>query len=132
MPESHKAERRRVMKANREAGIGDETGRIVREKEPPKMMSCTTCKLEFRCTKTNTELKKHAEGKHAKANYEDCFPGAEAIRTAALGNTEKEGKSDKKGTELTKAQRKAKAANNMDDLLSDGLSAAPKKKFGKK
>ena len=95
------------------------------------MMSCTTCKLEFRCTKTNTELKKHAEGKHAKANYEDCFPGAEAIRTAALGN-EKEGKSDKKGNELTKAQRKAKTANNMDDLLSAGLSAAPKKKGGKK
>jgi Zinc-binding len=32
MPESHKAEKRRVQKANREAGIGDAAGRIVRVK----------------------------------------------------------------------------------------------------
>ena len=37
MPESHKAEKKRMQKANREAGIGDESGRIVRVKdEKPK------------------------------------------------------------------------------------------------
>ena len=79
MPESHKAERRRVQKANRAAGIGDENGRIpARVKEPPKMANCTICQQEMKITKTNTELKAHAESKHGKT-LEDCFPGAAAI-----------------------------------------------------
>lgn len=46
--------------------IGDESGRIVRVKEPPKMSVCTICQSELKITKTNTELKAHAEGKHGK------------------------------------------------------------------
>jgi len=37
MPESNKAEKRRIQKANKAAGIGDENGRLVRVKDPPKM-----------------------------------------------------------------------------------------------
>jgi len=130
MPESNKAAKRRVQKANRAAGIGDEQGRIVREKEPPKMSSCTVCQQEMKITKTNTELKAHATSKHGKT-IEECFPGAKetaAELAAAVG-----GKGESKGSGgggMTKAERKKKEAAGMDDMLSAGLNAGKKK--GKK
>ena len=64
MPESHKAEKKRMQKANREAGIGDESGRIVRVKDEKPKGRCTVCQQEIVFTRTNTEAKAHAEGKH--------------------------------------------------------------------
>ena len=64
MPESHKAEKKRIQKANREAGIGDEAGRIVRVKDEKPKGRCTVCQQEIVFTRTNTEAKAHAEGKH--------------------------------------------------------------------
>ena len=54
MPESNAAAKRRIQKQNRANGIGDEQGRIVREKAPPKLSQCTVCQLELKITKTNT------------------------------------------------------------------------------
>jgi hypothetical protein len=133
MPESHKAERRRAQKQNKLAGIGDADGRIPsRVKEPPKMIPCSVCQQEMKCTKTNTELKAHAEGKHAKT-IEVCIPGAVEI-AAELAETAKApvARGGKSGTGgATKAESKKKASANMDDLLSAGLGAGTKKK-GKK
>ena len=64
MPESHKAEKKRMQKANREAGIGDESGRIVCVKDEKPKGRCTVCQQEIVFTRTNTEAKAHAEGKH--------------------------------------------------------------------
>ena len=132
MPESNKAERRRIQKANRAAGIGDENGRIpARVKDPPKLMSCSICQQEMKITKTNTELKMHAESKHGKT-IDDCFPGAQDISAQlAQANAKKDSKGGAAGGGLTKAQKKKKAAADMDDLLSAGLSGG-KKKGGKK
>ncbi|KAG5183333.1 hypothetical protein JKP88DRAFT_354618 [Tribonema minus] len=81
MPESHKAERRRAQKVNRDNGIGDENGRIVRVKDPVRMGKCTVCNLEVRMTKTNTELRTHAESKHG-STMEACF-GADVAAAEA-------------------------------------------------
>ena len=132
MPESNKAAKKRVQKANRAAGIGDETGRIVRVKDPPKLSQCTVCQHEMKITKTNTELKSHAEGKHGKT-LDECFPGAaevaaELIAAAAGGGKGSKGSSGNGAAGgMTKAQRKKKEAAAMDDLLSAGLSGGKKK-----
>ena len=131
MPESNKAAKRRIQKANRAAGIGDETGRIVRVKDPPKMAQCTICQLEMKITKTNTELKSHSEGKHGKT-LDECFPGAAdvAAELIAIANKGKGGAGGSGGG-MTKAEKKKKEADGLDDLLSAGLRGA-KKKGGKK
>lgn len=130
MPESNKAERRRIQKANRQAGIGDEMGRVVRVKDPPKMSQCTVCQLEMKITKTNTELTAHATGKHGKS-IEDCFPGAMEIAVEMQNAGKGGGKgAAAKGSGVTKAEKKKKEAAGLDDMLSAGLSAGKKK--GKK
>lgn len=132
MPESNAAAKRRQFKANRAAGIGDETGRLRREKEAPKMMKCFVCQQEMKITKTNTELKMHAESKHGKT-LDECFPGAADIAkelVAAVSGKGAGGKGGGSAGGMSKKQQKAKAANDMDDLLSAGLSTGKKK--GKK
>uniref|UniRef100_A0A6U3SV84 Uncharacterized protein n=1 Tax=Ditylum brightwellii TaxID=49249 RepID=A0A6U3SV84_9STRA len=133
MPESNAAAKKRQFKANRAAGIGDETGRIVQQKDPPKMMNCSVCQHEMKITKTNTELKMHSESKHG-STLDACFPGAAAIAAelaAAVSRKGAGGKGSSGGAGgMTKKQQKAKVANDMDDLLSAGLSSGKKK--GKK
>ncbi|GMH92038.1 hypothetical protein TrST_g11919 [Triparma strigata] len=128
MPESHKAEKRRIQKANRAAGIGDEQGRIVRVKAAAVMSKCTICAVELKVTKTCTEIKQHAENKHGKTIEEvfpDAMPAAEEMNAARATPAAAPGP--------TKKEKKKAAAGGLDDLLSAGLSAAPgKKKGGKK
>lgn len=126
MPESNAAAKRRQQKANRALGIGDEQGRIVRVKDPPKMSRCTVCQLEMKITKTNTELKAHATSKHG-STLETCFPGADKV-AHELAAGKKGAAAGGSGGGESKAQKKAKAAADMDDLLSAGLSSAGKKK----
>ena len=105
-------------------------GRIVRVKDPPKMMKCTICQMELKITKTNTELTAHATSKHGKP-LEECFPGASAIAAEmAAAVSGKGGSAGGKSGGPTKKQQKAKLAADMDDLLSAGLSSGKKK--GKK
>jgi hypothetical protein len=129
MPESNKGANARRLKANRLAGVGDEKGRLPsRVKNEAIMICCVVCKSELKCTKTNTEMKLHAEGKHGKAT-EECFPGAEAEANAIVerltsAKTAVGGKSG--GDGLTKAQRKKKNTAMADDLLLAGLSTGKK------
>ena len=131
MPESNAAAKKRLQKSNRAAGIGDADGKMTRQKEPPKMSKCTVCQLEMKITKTNTELGLHASGKH-NSTLEECFPGADKVaeELAAAGKKTAGGTKGQPAGGLTKAQRKQKEANAMDDLLGAGLSATKKK--GKK
>ncbi len=130
MPESNKGANARRLKANRAAGIGDEMGRLPsRVKAEAIMLCCTVCKAELKCTKTNTEMKVHAESKHGKT-LEECFPGAEAEAKAIADklNAGKGGKGGKGGEGMSKAERKKKNAAMADDLLSAGLSSGKKGK----
>ena len=133
MPESNAAAKRRIQKQNRANGIGDEQGRIVREKAPPKLSLCTVCQLELKITKTNTELTAHAVSKHG-STLEECFPGAKetAAELAAATSKKGDGKSGGGGNDggISKAQKKKKEAAGLDDLLNAGLSTGKKK--GKK
>jgi Zinc-binding len=129
MPESNAAAKKRQQKANRAAGLGDEQGRLVKVKDPPKMSLCTVCHLEMKITKTNTELKAHAESKH-NSTLDACFPGAAATaeEMIALGNRKAAGAGVVGGKAgPTKAEKKAKDAAGLDDLLSAGLTAGKKK-----
>eukprot|EP00542_Grammatophora_oceanica_P021842 CAMPEP_0194028210 /NCGR_PEP_ID=MMETSP0009_2-20130614/2242_1 /TAXON_ID=210454 /ORGANISM="Grammatophora oceanica, Strain CCMP 410" /LENGTH=133 /DNA_ID=CAMNT_0038667537 /DNA_START=22 /DNA_END=423 /DNA_ORIENTATION=+ len=133
MPASNATAKKRQQKQNRALGIGDESGRIVRVKDPPKISKCTICQLEMTITKTNTELTAHATSKHGKT-LDECFPGAATVAAELVAAVSKGGgKSSSAGGSgggLTKAQRKAKAEAGMDDLLNAGLTS--KKKKGKK
>lgn len=87
----------------------------------------------MKCTKTNTELKLHAESKHGK-QLEECFPGATQIAEEMIAALAKgkggSGKGSGADGNMTKAERKKKEAAAFDDLLSAGLGGAGKK--GKK
>jgi Zinc-binding len=133
MPESNAAAKKRQQKANRAAGIGDEQGRLVKVKDPPKMALCTVCHLEMKITKTNTELKAHATSKH-NSTLDACFPGAAAtaeemiaIAAGAKGKGAAAAAGGKVGAGPTKADKKAKDAAGLDDLLNAGLTAGKKK-----
>ena len=129
MPESNHAAKKRQQKKNRELGLGDEQGRLIRTKEPPKMSKCTVCQLDLKITKTNTELIAHAN-KHT-STLEACFPGSTAIAAELLAATAKKGGATAAGGDgTTKAEKKAKSDAGLDDLLNAGLSTAGKK--GKK
>mmetsp|Transcript_4530 Transcript_4530/g.5246 ORF Transcript_4530/g.5246 Transcript_4530/m.5246 type:complete len:138 (+) Transcript_4530:143-556(+) len=137
MPESHKAERRRVQKANRAAGIGDEMGRLAgRVKVEKKLLLCTICSQEMTVTKSNTDLIRHAENKHGKT-LEICFPAATELanemisKAAAKGGGGGKSSGENKNPSLSKAQKKKKANLDMDDLLSAGIPGKKEKK-GKK
>jgi hypothetical protein len=128
MPESHKAEKKRMQKANRAAGIGDESGRIVRVKDAPIMMKCTVCMFELKVTKTNAELKAHSEGKHSKT-LDECFPGSDVLSAELQAKAGAKGGQHESNDGPTKKEKKSKDAAGLDDMLSAGLST---KKKGKK
>jgi len=130
MPESNKGANARRLKSNRAAGIGDEMGRIpARVKTEAIMLCCSVCKSELKVTKTNTELKIHAESKHGKT-LEDCFAGAEghAKELVEKSNAGKKGGAgkDSGGDGMTKRERKKKETDGSNDLLSAGLSTKKK------
>ena len=121
-----------ILNHSRAAGLGDESGRLpARVKEATKYSKCTVCFQELAITKTNTELIAHSEAKHGKT-LDICFPGAKETAECMRAALQKGGKSgSSKGTTVTKAERKKKTADAMDDLLSAGLGGS-KKKGGKK
>ena len=125
MPQSNKMAVKRQQKANVAAGVGDENGRMVRQKDAPKMSKCALCQHEMRVTKTNTELTAHSTSKHAKS-LEDCFPGATALQNELIAVANGGGaKAAPQGP--TKAQKKAAAAADLDALLNAGVAGSKKK-----
>lgn len=129
MPESNAAKVRRHQKQNRLNGIGDENGRLIRQKDPPKMMKCYVCQMEMKITKTNTELLAHSTSKHNET-LDVCFPGAAAIAQELIDATRVKQVGAPGAATATGAVPKKKQAVNLDDLLSAGLTAG--KKGGKK
>ncbi len=78
MPASGKMLKNQQYAKNRELGIGDASGRLPsRVKPEEKNARCTICGIEIRMTKTNTEIKQHAESKHPKSTFAECFPSVD-------------------------------------------------------
>jgi hypothetical protein len=130
MPESNKMAIKRKQKANREAGIGDELGRLVRVKDAKPTGFCSQCKKEMTFTKTNKDAINHAT-MHG-ISLEEAFQGAEAaqqalIEAAAAG---KKGVTPEKKGGGSSSSKKGKGEVDLDDLFAAGLAAGPKK--GKK
>jgi roadblock/LC7 domain-containing protein len=75
MPASNKMLKKREHANNKAAGLGDKDGKLVRVKAEMQTASCTVCSQSIRVTKTNTELHAHADSKHPKKSYAECFPG---------------------------------------------------------
>jgi len=71
MPASKKDLRRLKQKQNEENGV------VYQKKPDEKFAKCAICKTEIRITKTNTEIKQHAESKHAQSGIKGCFPDLE-------------------------------------------------------
>lgn len=126
MPESNAAKVRRHQKQNRLNGIGDENGRLIRQKEPPKISKCTICQHELKITKTNTEIIAHSVSKHNQSDIEICFPGATQTAKDLIAATTKTPTSTTTGSSTT-TSKKSKDTN-LDDLLSAGLKNASIKK----
>ena len=79
MPASNKMLKKREQKANVANGLGDANGRMPsRVKAEQVNATCQQCSAAIRVTKTNTELHAHADSKHPKKSYAECFPGQEA------------------------------------------------------
>ncbi len=91
---------------------------------------CAVCQANLKITKTNTELRQHAENKHGKT-LAMCFPNAEKIAEEMLAAQKGGGKGGKGGAAQqgkSKAKKQKDAADGLDDLLSAGLSGIGKKK----
>ena len=118
MPGSHKVARAKEMKANREAGIGNEKGQIVRVKAPEVMVKCTVCGQELRMTKSNTEAHMHWTQKHPTNLFDSCFPG----QTFTL----KDGQADAKPKlDVDKVKAEAREAKSLEE---GGVAKDEKKK----
>ena len=63
-------------KKNKEAGIGDDKGRLPSNVKAANVTGiCTVCKLPLKMdNKKNLQARQHVEGKHAGKTFEDCFP----------------------------------------------------------
>jgi len=123
MPESNSAAKRRQQKANRAMGLGDEQGRLVRTKDPPRMSLCTVCQQSMKITKTNTELTAHATGKH-NSTLEECFPGATLVAAELAA---KVATGQKSSSDNPNSKSNAKVKVDLDELFSAGLEATKKK-----
>ena len=90
MPASGKILKNQQYAKNRAAGIGDESGRLpARVKAEEKNAKCSFCGIEIRMTKTNTEIKQHAESKHSKNTFAECFPGVDMTAGGTAGGAAK-------------------------------------------
>lgn len=119
MPASKKQLIAHQHKLNREAGIGDENGRLPARVKPVEVHAkCTNCGQEIRVTKTNTELRSHAESKHPTFTFAQCFPG-QFDPTAAPVSTAVESK--------PAAAPKPKAKKDDLSFLDAGLAGMKKK-----
>jgi hypothetical protein len=91
--------------------------------------------LFFMISLQSHSMKNHASSKHGKANYEECFEGAEAhakeLAEKGKGGSSHGGGGGKNSDGLTKAERKKKAEAGLDDLLGAGLMGAKSGKKGK-
>mmetsp|Transcript_156429 Transcript_156429/g.276327 ORF Transcript_156429/g.276327 Transcript_156429/m.276327 type:complete len:80 (-) Transcript_156429:181-420(-) len=77
MPLGGKALKKREQAANAKAGVVTDD-KVVRKQNTAKAdVECQICKTSFKITKKNADQKIHAESKHPKSSFAECFPGLE-------------------------------------------------------
>lgn len=81
-------------------------------------VSCEICKAIFKVTQRNVEQQKHAENKHPKSTYAQCFP--------SLVEQEEEEEDDTPADdELPESKNGWKCIFNGNVMFSDGYQMEP-------
>mmetsp|Transcript_83349 Transcript_83349/g.202101 ORF Transcript_83349/g.202101 Transcript_83349/m.202101 type:complete len:80 (+) Transcript_83349:65-304(+) len=75
MPLGGKALKKREQNANAKAGIVTDDAVLRKQAAAKEDIKCTICSTAFKVTKKNADQKIHAESKHPKSTFEECFPG---------------------------------------------------------
>lgn len=77
MPLGDKAIKKREQAKNAKAGIITNDQVLRKEANKKEEVICKICMQSFKVTKKNADQKNHAESKHPKSTFEECFPGLE-------------------------------------------------------
>merc|ERR1712060_251052 len=77
MPLGGKALKKREQNENAKAGIVTDDKVLRKQATAKEDVVCTICKQSFKVTKKNTDQKAHADSKHPKSTFAECFPGIE-------------------------------------------------------
>jgi len=95
-------------------------------------VSCAVCATVFKVTKKNVDARMHADSKHSKNTFEECFPSIVADDKAEAAE-EAVAKSAGGGGGAAKVAAKPKKKKDADmALLSEGLAGASVSKSKKK
>merc|ERR1711862_274557 len=77
MPLGGKALKKREQASNAKAGIVTDDAILRKQATAKEDVKCTVCMQAFKVTKKNADQKAHAESKHPKCSFAECFPGLE-------------------------------------------------------
>mmetsp|Transcript_29948 Transcript_29948/g.67958 ORF Transcript_29948/g.67958 Transcript_29948/m.67958 type:complete len:82 (-) Transcript_29948:147-392(-) len=75
MPLGGKALKKREQNLNAKAGIVTDDKVLRKQATAKEEVKCSICMQAFKVTKKNSDQKVHAESKHPKSAFEECFPG---------------------------------------------------------
>ena len=74
MPLGDKALKKRKAAENAAKGIVTDTKVLQKAERAKKDVLCAMCSQPFKVTEKNVDAHKHAENKHPKKTWEECFP----------------------------------------------------------
>ncbi|CAK0845839.1 unnamed protein product [Prorocentrum cordatum] len=74
MPLGGKALKKREQNANAKAGIVTDDAILRKEATKKEDVKCAICMQQFKVTAKNADQKAHAESKHPKSTFAECFP----------------------------------------------------------
>lgn len=77
MPLGGKALKKRQQNENAKAGVVTDDAVLRKQATAKEEVKCTICSTVFKVTKKNADQKAHAESKHPKSTFAECFPGLE-------------------------------------------------------
>lgn len=117
MPLGDKALRKRNQEKDKKAGIIRDT-RVLQKNERAKAdVLCHFCAQSFKVTVKNVDAHKHAESKHPKATFDECFP--------SLGEQAEESDDGPVDDDLPESKEGWKCALTGSVMFSDGYKMAP-------
>lgn len=116
MPLGDKALKKRNQEKDRKAGIIRDT-RVLQKMDRAKAdVLCTVCAQSFKVTERNVDAHKHADSKHPKKTFDECFP--------SLG-AQPEEEEEEPDDELPESKKGWACAFTNNVMFSDGYTMAP-------
>mmetsp|Transcript_6126 Transcript_6126/g.7926 ORF Transcript_6126/g.7926 Transcript_6126/m.7926 type:complete len:128 (-) Transcript_6126:141-524(-) len=126
MPLGGKALKKRQQNADEKAGIVRDQKVLYKQSIAKADVVCAFCATTFKVTKKNIDQRNHAESKHPKNSFDECFP--------TLAQIEADDKVAESAAAAVPEVKKAPKKKKDDmSLLAEGLAganikSAPKKK----